>query len=135
MPNRLYRNEGGELDPSAVWSSVGSPFTYSLAWGDYDNDGDLDLAAGNEEQPILIYNNSREAGSLPGSVPVVSVTRPGADADLYSVPQTWSNPVIPITYTLTDPQSDPGFPRARLVLDRWRRALAGSGRGQRYDHN
>jgi len=131
MPNRLYRNENGQLTRSAVWSSVGSPFTYSLAWGDYDNDGDLDLAAGNEEQPVHIYNNSREAGSLPGSVPVVSVTRPGSDADLYSVPQTWSNPIIPITYTLTDPQSDPvSFVRAWYSTDgggHWLEAVAASG--------
>jgi hypothetical protein len=131
MPNRLYRNEGGELTSSAAWSSVGWAYTYSVAWGDYDNDGDLDLAVGNEEQPNRLYPNAREAGSLPGSLPVVSVTRPGSDADLYSVPETWANPIIPITYTLTDPQSDPvAFVRAWYSTDgggHWRAAVAAGG--------
>jgi hypothetical protein len=131
FPNRVYRNEGGELSRSAIWSSVGSPSTYSLAWGDYDNDGDLDLAAGNDAQTNRLYNNGRDVRSLPGSVPVVSVTRPGSDADLYSLPQTWSNPIIPITYTLSDPQSSPiSFVRAWYSTDgggHWLEAVAASG--------
>jgi hypothetical protein len=130
MPNRIYRNEGGQLTRSAIWSSVGQTYTYSIAWGDYDNDGDLDLAAGNDGISRL-YNNRRDARSLPGSVPVVSITRPGSDADLYSVPQTWANPVIPITYTLTDPQSAPvSFVRAWYSTDgggHWLEAAAASG--------
>jgi hypothetical protein len=51
--NRLYRNDTapGVDSPAAfteVWSAVGEPDrTLSLAWGDVDNDGDLDLAVGN----------------------------------------------------------------------------------------
>jgi enediyne biosynthesis protein E4 len=44
-PNRLYRNTG-----AGVWTSVATPFTapaqnfnLSNAWGDFDNDGDLDV--------------------------------------------------------------------------------------------
>ncbi len=57
QPNRLYRNDNGILTPSAVWSSTESDKTYSIAWGDYDNDGDLDLAAGNSSQPNRLYRN------------------------------------------------------------------------------
>ncbi len=148
--NRLYRNDGGALTPSAVWSSVDSDgqYRYCVAWGDYDGDGDLDLAAGGQrvrmyrnddgtlvgravwsaDAGISAYSvawgdvdgdgdldlaagdalllNTRDGRSLPGSVPVVSLARPGSNADLYSDPQIWSGSSIPITYTLSDPQGD-----------------------------
>jgi predicted nucleotidyltransferase len=58
QPNRLYRNNAGMLTPSAVWSSSGSSNTTSVAWGDVDNDGDLDLAMGNNSQPNRLYRNN-----------------------------------------------------------------------------
>jgi len=57
QPNRLYRNDGGTLTTSPVWSSVEDDVTYSVAWGDYDGDGDLDLAVGNDDQPDRLYRN------------------------------------------------------------------------------
>ena len=47
VPNRLYRNEGGNLIESAVWSSTETSGATSVAWGDVDGDGDLDVAVGN----------------------------------------------------------------------------------------
>jgi len=44
------------LLPDPVWTSAVSDRSYSVAWGDYDRDGDLDLAVGNNG-PNHVYEN------------------------------------------------------------------------------
>jgi hypothetical protein len=46
-PNRVYENGGGNL--SLAWSSTQYDDTRSVAWGNWDDDGDLDLAVGNHD--------------------------------------------------------------------------------------
>jgi hypothetical protein len=57
QPSRLYRNDGGALMVEAIWETDQAAATLSVAWGDYDGDGDLDLATGNSDQPNQLYRN------------------------------------------------------------------------------
>ncbi|MFC1679788.1 FG-GAP repeat domain-containing protein [Elusimicrobiota bacterium] len=44
--NRVYRNDGGGSFP-LIWNSPDDEDSVNVSWGDYDNDGNLDLAVAN----------------------------------------------------------------------------------------
>lgn len=61
--NKVFRNEGNLQfeDIGQSWGFTQPSFSNGAAYGDLDNDGDLDLVVNNENQPAFVYrNNSRE---------------------------------------------------------------------------
>ena len=64
--NQVYENDAGtfRLDPGNGfgWVSPDEKSTESVAWGDWDSDGDIDLAVGNWLQVNQVYEN--DGGTL-----------------------------------------------------------------------
>lgn len=55
--SKVYRNDDGVITPNAVWRTGPVDYTLDVAWGDVDNDGDLDLLCANEFGPNRLYRN------------------------------------------------------------------------------
>lgn len=63
IPNKAFRNNGNLqfADIGQKWGLAQPSFSNGAAYGDLDNDGDLDMIVNNVNQPAFVYkNNSRE---------------------------------------------------------------------------
>jgi fibronectin type 3 domain-containing protein len=91
----LYRNDAGRL----VTVSAGLPGTYSgpVAWGDYDNDGDLDMLMNG-----AIFRNNIDAENTAPTAPANLAATVAGNAVTFSWNQSTDNQTAPnsLTYNL-----------------------------------
>lgn len=82
---KVYRNNGGGAFVDS-WLSFGVVFGGSAAWGDYDNDGDLDLAVSgtsNGHAYTRVFRNDGGAFNSPPTAPSgLTVTKNGTDLNI-----------------------------------------------------
>ena len=109
--NRVYLNEGGVLQTAAdgYWVAADEYSTFGIAWGDADQDGDLDLLTGNKNGATTLHiNGTQWTSGLPKTSPYLTVDRPitAPVADLYVPSILITDTEITIPFTLFGADGD-----------------------------
>jgi len=110
---RVYRNDGSGHFPQTFLITYGPSNEVGIVGiGDVNNDGTLDFVAqrqGEGGKNTIYLNYLARPTGLPNNPPRINVTRPGSvpDAPLFSTPEIQSGEVIPVPFTLADPEGDP----------------------------
>jgi hypothetical protein len=87
LPNKVYRNLGNLrfADAGKQWGFMQPSCSNGAAYGDLDNDGDLDLIINNENQEAFVYKNqSREQNQNS----YIGITLKGAGSNTYALGST-----------------------------------------------
>ena len=106
---KLYRSDGAHVFTEVTTSGLPGMERTSLAWGDYDNDGDLDiLATGWSGSGVIagVYANSDRSGTFPANTAPTAPVSLTAEVSGTTVYLSWNqstdgqSPSAGLTYNL-----------------------------------
>jgi hypothetical protein len=106
----VYLNDGLGNFPISGGRSFGTNTTDNMALGDMDADGNLDIVVDSYNGQSAVYlNGLSSSAQLVNRFPMTGLTRPNplVNANFEYTNPLARTPVIPITYTLSDPENDP----------------------------
>ncbi len=84
--SKIYRNDGNNIFTEQINISLEGISNGSAQWGDYDNDGDLDILLSGHSRSIIYRNNNNVSNSAPIAPTGLTDTKSGKNVTL-----TWNS--------------------------------------------